>query len=896
MKKDKLNSKFKNSKTYIIYTILFCIVSFIVFAVFIKNNKSFIWNSDGFSQHFVILYDFNQIIRNAFENGFSMLSWNMGLGLDIIGQYSYYVIGDPFVYISLLFPIEYLETIYSSLIILRIYCIGLAFIAYCNYHKKDRINTLIGAIIYTFCGFILYAGIRHPYFTNAAILLPLNFIGIDKLLREGKKSFFTFIIFVSAISNYYFFYMITIVTIIYAIVKYIFEYNQGWKIFFKKALSAIVCYIIGVLMAGIILLPTIYAFFNSARVEYEQVYAYSPNFYKNFFIGLISMRHNNWTVISMSSIVLLMVPILFTKLKEKEARTFATLFIITTSMLLIPFIASMMNGFSFPSNRWVFAYAFILSYIVTICFDKNLQYSKKQIISMIAILVIYSVIGIGITKLKIKSNLDFYGATAIAIGLLLIIVFNNIKKLSVIKIRKYVNVVVVLLIICNIWGISFALYSKYGKGYVKEFLDNNSAMEQYSTLKGNIRNFEEAVEYIKQNDKEFYRIAKCDIPNQNTSLLYDYHSIQTYVSIGNGSVYNLSNGLEDNRYTATRCVNGMDRRTKITTLLGTKYYICDKEDVQYLPYGYKLYKEIEDTQIYINEIYLSVGTMYDTYILEDDYENLSPLEKEDALLQVAVLEENIQEIEKENYIRNKIDETVEIGYEDKSGLIKNNKINVTKKNQSINLKLDIDKIKSDTEIYFCIKNLKYDSGSTKTNFKITTSFNGIQNNENIEDCLTSAYYVENPNFLMNMGVIRGKTSDELIVTFDNKGVYSFDNLQILAVPMKSYEENVTTLKKNEMKNIVYGNDFISGDVRNDKNGILQITTSYSDGWKVFVDEEERKVIKVNKGFIGTFVEEGEHRIRFEYRTPYIEIGVVCSIIGVIAFLGILISEKRKIEN
>lgn len=81
MKKYKLN---RNNKIYITYTVLFCFISFIVFFIFIKHNKGFIWGSDGFTQHYTILYDFNQIMRKVFKDGFTMISWNMGLGLDVI--------------------------------------------------------------------------------------------------------------------------------------------------------------------------------------------------------------------------------------------------------------------------------------------------------------------------------------------------------------------------------------------------------------------------------------------------------------------------------------------------------------------------------------------------------------------------------------------------------------------------------------------------------------------------------------------------------------------------------------------------------------------------------------------------------------------------------------------
>ena len=83
-----------------IYTLIFTILSFIIYFAFIQQGKSFIWKEDGFNQHFPILYNFNEIIRNSIQNGISTFSWNLGLGVDIIGQYSYYILGDPFAYIS----------------------------------------------------------------------------------------------------------------------------------------------------------------------------------------------------------------------------------------------------------------------------------------------------------------------------------------------------------------------------------------------------------------------------------------------------------------------------------------------------------------------------------------------------------------------------------------------------------------------------------------------------------------------------------------------------------------------------------------------------------------------------------------------------------------------------
>ena len=71
----------KKLKSYAIYTALFGITALIIFSIFIKNNKGFIWSVDGFQQHYTFLYDFNQMVRSG---EFQMFSWDMGLGLDVI--------------------------------------------------------------------------------------------------------------------------------------------------------------------------------------------------------------------------------------------------------------------------------------------------------------------------------------------------------------------------------------------------------------------------------------------------------------------------------------------------------------------------------------------------------------------------------------------------------------------------------------------------------------------------------------------------------------------------------------------------------------------------------------------------------------------------------------------
>ena len=117
---------------------------------------------------------------------------------------------------------------------------------------------------------------------------------------------------------------------------------------------------------------------------------------------------------------------------------------------------------------------------------------------------------------------------------------------------------------------------------------------------------------------------------------------------------------------------------------------------------------------------------------------------------------------------------------------------------------------------------------------------------------------------MNLGNTNNIHSNKLTLRFDKKGTYTFDRLEVLAVSMKPYEQKVKDLTK--MEHIQAKINAISGEVETKKAGILQIATSYSDGWKAYVDNKPVELLKVNQAFIGCRVEAGKHTVEFKYTT------------------------------
>ncbi len=905
----KIKEYAKKHKAFIIFSILFSITVIGVYWLFLKGKISFIWNTDGLRQHYIILYDFNEKVRNLFNEGFSTFSLNMGLGLDVIEQYSYYVIGDPFAWLSLLFPLDKLEYVYSILIVLRMYCIGLAFMAYCKYHKKGNLPTIIGSLAYAFCGFVLYGGIRHPYFLNALILLPIIFIGIDRLLKENKKGLFIVSIFISSIVNYYFFYILTIIAVIYTIVKLIFEYrDKGTKWIINTVLNGIGCYIIGVLMSACILLPTIYGFLNSARTDVDIAVVFKDTFYEQFIMGYTIIENEAWNIIGITSIFIPLFGVMLVNLKENKEMF--TMFCIMTIMALLPQIASIMNGFSYPTNRWVFAYIFIMAYIIVQNYRTNLKYSKKEILSMIITTSVYINLSFIFWEYN-DANYDIFRTNMVfAVVFILIVVIKQVmlNKNKKKPLNKIISIssssIIIIAVMSNIIISANHFYGENGSNYIAAFSKYSQVDKKYKNENGKIDHFEEAIEYIKNYDKDIYRIGKLPVSIENTSLMYNYNSLSSYLSIGNRYIYEFARSMDLNNSEKNKiAITDMNNRTQAMTFLGTKYIICDQENEKYIPYGYKKIKTIENTQIYENTNSLNIGIFYDKFIQEEEYNKLDAIEKEIALLNYATIDNNstlLNDIEHGNILDINY-KKANIDYEilDEDGILEDSKITIEENKNTIKLKVNS---KNDIEeLFLKISNLNFirkeDTSTTKYTIKV--KYNGKTIEEETKG-LTSIDYDDNPNIFINIGKYISDVEDNskyIEIEFDSsEGTFYYDSIELVSVSMEEYEKQVEKLNQTPFENIEYSGNTIKGTINNEKDGILQLTVPYSNGWSVIVDGEEKELLNVNTGFIGVALEAGEHEIVFEYHTPWLTVGIIISIIGVIAFIVILIIDRRKDER
>ena len=140
--------------------------------------------------------------------------------------------------------------------------------------------------------------------------------------------------------------------------------------------------------------------------------------------------------------------------------------------------------------------------------------------------------------------------------------------------------------------------------------------------------------------------------------------------------------------------------------------------------------------------------------------------------------------------------------------------------------------------------------------------------------------------LINLGYYENFPTT-LTITFSSSGTYTFDKIEILTVDFNDYENDVNKLNQSNFSIIDYHNNYLLGTVDASSAGVLQFSTNYSEGWKVYVDGKEVETFPSNKYFLGIDIAKGIHQVELIYETPGIKTGCYISIVGVISLIGLI---------
>ncbi|MCR5652527.1 MAG: YfhO family protein [Ruminococcus sp.] len=708
---------------WLLYTLLFLFTFAVTYCYFLFSHKSMVWSSDAKNQHLTSLMYLGIWIRDLFKNifvnhSFSIPTYSFGLGYggDIIQILHYYVVGDPLDLFSIFVPSGKTHLLYHFLIVLRLYLAGIAFSKLCFYFNRERSKAavLAGAVAYVFGGFALFAGSRHPYFINPMIYFPIIVVGVDKIIKKRSPIIYIIGVFLSAISNFYFFYMIVIFTVLYVAVK-LFVLRKELKL--RDFLFCLLKFggyaVFAVVMAGVILLPVLLQVLGdprgSAGVKTE--FLYSAVYYKQYLSSFMTLGMTNdlWLYLGFTGVA---IPSLVTLFSQRKKRTLLKIsFIVLTLFTLTPIAGKLFNGMTYPSNRWVWVYALLVAYIITDTAEDLLNLSKRQSLYCIAVIMVY--LGLCfLTKTSFVSNTIVQLMIAMFVVLAVMAVQpSNSKRGLPQKSRG------LILLIAAVVGVAFSAYSGISPQNTTYLTKYDKIYNQMTRLQAN----EAAALNKKYDDGEFYRYTG-NVLNKNASLINNNSSTQFFFSLSNPNIFEFFEDLDVN-VTMGQIYYGLDERTSLNTLANVKYYVSTKvatdangnvkdKEAKYVPYGYskmpdiwvfkkngkllsgKKAEELSDKKsfgkfaVYTNENSLPFGYTYSYYLLRGDFEKFNPVEKQEAMLQSVMLDKDAPSVKQGNPELTGKEINYQIKADDKKATVLDDRIVTVKENARVTLTFD----------------------------------------------------------------------------------------------------------------------------------------------------------------------------------------------------------------
>lgn len=631
------------------YTILFIFLALCIFGTYLVTGHTFILSKDALNQHLPLLAKYREAMISFFHHPrLNFWSWQMGLGSDTFQVYSYYTIGDVFSYLALLFPAAKITLAYQVINIIRMYCVGLAFVYFAQHFKFRNSVILMGATTYLVNSFLLYACIAQPFFTTPFIIFPLIVVQIERILQEGSPwplaGAFTWML----VSNYYLAYVLGIGSFLYLVLRVGTHYRRTLN-YGKALLKLAFATITSVLLSAVLLIPEIIAVTNSTRTG--SLFANGLKTYPLYYYLFLPKSLINggqwyfmfWSALGIVSIGFIALVYIYSRPRKYPLLTISLG--LALIMLLIPAVGAFFNGMMSASNRWTLLIYLPLAMAVCILTENIPTLDQKTMAVLSWATGIYLIVLIA--TFFFDNENDIFMPVIFLIGSLMVIWLIHLNKLA----HPYRWLLAITMLNAGV----NAIYAAFP--YNGDFSSSMLSRGEYQAITSN--RYGKLNQDLKNNS--FYRVSTIsqnkiiDGPNLDNDLTSGLHNVDSYYSLQNKYLGQFNTSLQNNQYQANIPIRQADDRTIMNNFFGVKYLFVQSngDNATKIPAGYFLdkatdpvinYDEGQPSNPQSKDEFVPTQTMryktnyafpllywQDNYISKKDYQSLSPTEKERVL-------------------------------------------------------------------------------------------------------------------------------------------------------------------------------------------------------------------------------------------------------------------------
>lgn len=201
---------------------------------------------DGFTGGFFhYAGDFNDqmIPFYAYANDFvkqgGSFSWATDLGSGFVNAYSYYCLGSPFFWLTILLPARWMPFTMVPMLCLKFAVAGSGAYLWMRRWVRSEEWSIVGGVLYAFCGFNIY-NIFFYFFLDAPALFPYMLAALDDAVLDRKYGRFPFWVALNLLNNYFFFAGQAVFLIVYFVCMCVSKrYRLSLRLFGRLAFETI---------------------------------------------------------------------------------------------------------------------------------------------------------------------------------------------------------------------------------------------------------------------------------------------------------------------------------------------------------------------------------------------------------------------------------------------------------------------------------------------------------------------------------------------------------------------------------------------------------------------------------------------------------------------------------
>ncbi|SJZ57802.1 YfhO family protein [Anaerorhabdus furcosa] len=820
------------------------------YVLFANGGTSLFWGDE--SEQVVQLY------ANSYEliKSGNFTLWNPSIGTGA-SQFTMFlsILGAPSFYLTLLCPSkEYIVYIFPLIDMLRFLIVAVLSYLWISRLVKSSQARVITSLSFTFCGWMMY-WMHYPNFMDTFIYLSAILYVCEEMFEDKKFWLFSLLIAFIGILSLYQLYMISWLIFIYLICRYfmISSYNIDWKKFWHMFFKVFFYFVLGIGLGAIVIFPCVLILSSTNRIMDVSSSLFLPikpldafRVLTSLFSPVINDFDYNlfgspftkdvmsvYTVYNYSLIIFPLFALQVFKVKFNGKKILITTMILLYLLLFFKFSYFVFNGNN--SVRWSFYYNVFNCVLLAYLIENKSQWDSKLLkLSGIGIILFIICISIISRYFGLASNISRLTQLYVVPSL---IVFIILYIISSEKNFKYIYILISAEILMCLLLRSFNGNSS--------LVANQTTVDEYHD-----KIFQnEIMDYINTIDDSTYYRMEFDVQDSlgyNMPLANTYAGFTSYVSIYNYE----SIEFYENRFSNSWFVEYNPSKFLVKSLLGNRYLVTNSESLE-IPYGYTQMKEFNEFAVYKNSIDMNLGYATNKVISMKSLADKDTFIKDFAMMQGIVVDQ---------------EDSVIIDYprEVKSDLL----------NESFSPILGTDGVyiidySSSDPKSVCKYDLYYNGDSFDTRNSREIGYYALKLDKDYNDIYVYCASDNNPNHYVPVNVywLSNKQVDQF---------YSGLNKQDKFYDVESSQDKISASIS------------ITGE---DK--LVATSIAYDDGWSVKVDGKTTAIRKVNYGFIGFDLTEGTHRVEFTFIPKGLILGIIVTVISIIAFLGLLWFEARR---